>query len=87
MKTSVIVCALALAVALGCHTKPAPETRWQRTSETAEPLDTARAACKADAVEQSSGTTNQGLAAKQAAGVFAECMRKRGWVLAESPAR
>jgi hypothetical protein len=85
MKTSRIVCAAAVLVVLGCHA-PTRETHWQRTGEGAEPLDAARAECKAEALAKGSQTANEGLAAKESVGAFAECMRKRGWVLAEGPA-
>lgn len=86
MKASGVLRALVLVVVFGCHA-PTRETHWQRTGETAEPLDAARAACKAEALEQGSQTANEGIAAKQSVGAFAACMRKRGWELAEGPAR
>ena len=86
MKTSRIVCAAAVVVVVGCHA-PTRETHWQRTGDGTESLDAARADCKAEALEQGSQTSNEGLAAKQSVGAFTECMRKRGWVLAEGPAR
>lgn len=87
MKAPRLLSALAILLALGCHAKPATEAHWEKTTDTAEPLEVARAACKQQAVEATSGTPNQDLATKQAAGVFAGCMRKRGWTLVEGPAR
>jgi hypothetical protein len=52
-------------------------------NDNAEPLDQARAACKSCAMQKAEVATNQGLAAKVAAGAFAECMRERGWALVD----
>ena len=82
MTTRGFLCALAMALALGCRA-PATETRWMRTRESAEPLEAARAACKTQALERSKDTARNEFASKQAVGVFAECMRQRGWELAE----
>ena len=82
MKTSGMLCAAAVFVALGCHA-PTKEMHWRRTGDSAEPLDTARVACKAEAIEQGNQTANEGMAAKQLVGVFADCMRRHGWEPAE----
>jgi hypothetical protein len=73
-----------LATALACATKsPRAAGEWRRVDANAEPLEQARATCKAHAMKASATTTPQGLAAKAAAGAFAECMRERGWALAD----
>ena len=77
---------LVLIVAGACTAPaPRPDAYWRRTSAQAEPLEQARSACRAYAMEQSSGSSNQGMAAKAAAGAFAECMQERGWVLVDRP--
>lgn len=76
--------ALALLAAAACATPtPRPDAHWRRTNDQAEPLEQARPACKAYAMEKSKAVTNQSLAAKAAAGAFAECMRERGWTLVD----
>jgi hypothetical protein len=83
MKNTGVVCTLAIVGALACHSKPAPGAHWRRVSESAEPLQNARGACKAEALDATRATQGQDLAAKAAVGVFTDCMRKRGWVLVE----
>ena len=75
-------CLLGSFVLVGCAASR-PDTHWRATSDRAEPLDVARAACKTHALERSKDVTGQGLAAKVAAGAFAECMRERGWALVD----
>jgi hypothetical protein len=76
--------ALGLLVLVACAA-PAPRTNahWRQINEGAEPIDVARPACKAYALDRSKNVKNQGLAAKAAAGAFAECMRERGWALVD----
>ena len=75
---------LGLLLVVACTAPaPRPDAHWRRTSDTAEPLDVARPACKAHAMARSSRVANEGMAAKAAAGAFAECMRERGWTLTD----
>ena len=75
---------LTLCAAAACGT-PTPRTdaHWRRISDQAQPLEQARPACKAHAMEKSESVKPEGLAAKVAAGAFAECMRERGWSLVD----
>ena len=69
---------------VGCAAPKKPvDAQWRKTTDTAVPIDQARSACKAYAMERSNSAQNQSLAAKAAAGAFAECMQERGWVLVD----
>ena len=73
-----------LATTLACATKsPRAAGEWRRVDDHAEPFEQARAACKTYAMKKAETITRQGLAAKAAAGAYAECMRERGWALAD----
>jgi hypothetical protein len=73
-----------LVTTLACATKsPHAAGEWRRVDDHAEPFEQARSACKAYAMKEAATTTPQGLAAKAAAGAYAECMRERGWALAD----
>jgi hypothetical protein len=72
-----------LAAAACAAPSPKPDAHWRKTTPDAAPLDEARAACRAHAIERSSRSANQSIAAKAAAGAFAECMRERGWALVD----
>ena len=75
---------LVLAFAFGCHGKPAPHAgpQWNRVDPSAEPLETARTACKKEAFEKTKTIAQESAATQAAAGVFVECMRRHGWVQA-----
>ena len=79
MKTSTIVVALMLAI--GCHSKPSPESsrQWQRVDQSATPLETARAECRKEAFEKTKAVRQESAATQAAAGIFVECMRRHGW--------
>ena len=87
MKTGTIV--LMLLLAAGCRSKsvPEPSTQWERVDPSADPLETARAACKQEAFEKTKHITIQNTATQAAAGVFVECMRRHGWAPAGNPGR
>jgi hypothetical protein len=74
---------LGLLALAACATPPPRDVHWRRTSDAAEPLEQARSACRAHAMDRSAGVRPQGMAAKAAAGAFAECMQERGWVLVD----
>jgi len=82
MKCVIVIGALAL-IACGSPSPRSPG-QWRRVDAGAQPFDQSRAACKAYALKKSEGVTGQGLAAKAAAGAFAECMRERGWALVDA---
>ena len=76
---------VALLAAVACApTPPKSAGSWRRVNDQAEPFDQARAACKSYAMKKAETPINQGLAAKVAAGAFAECMRDRGWSLVDA---
>ena len=75
--------AIALLIVAACTTKPRSDVYWRRATDHPEPLEQARPACKAYALQKSKDVRDQGFAAKVAAGAFAECMRDRGWVLSD----
>jgi len=77
-----VVAAMLLAGACAAPA-PRPTPAWHRTDDRAEPFEQARAACRTYAMERSSRSQNQSIAAKAAAGAFAECMRQRGWALTD----
>src|SRR5262249_35094572 len=74
---------IALLTVAACATKPRSDLSWRRAGDHAEPPQPARPACTAYGLEKSKAVSDQGLAAKVAAGAFAECMRDRGWVLSD----
>lgn len=74
---------LAMLAAGACAVPPSRNVAWRRTNDQAEPFEQARAACKTYAMERSSRASKPDLAAKAAAGAFAECMRERGWALVD----
>jgi hypothetical protein len=81
--------AIALALGAGCRsrTAPAPKAQWQRVDGTKEPFETARTACEQEALENTKGVPHQSTATQAAAGIFVDCMRRRGWVQAGGDAR
>ncbi len=75
---------LAMLATVACASAPRHSIgSWRKVDERAEPFETARAACKTVALKRSEGIPNQSLATQAAAGAFAECMRARGWALAD----
>jgi hypothetical protein len=82
MKRLLVLVSLSI---VACASKSPQSTEyWRRTSDQAEPLEQARYTCQSDAFKKAEDVSNQGLAAKVAAGTFAECMRQRGWSLRDA---
>ena len=85
MKRGIFVAAVLVAVACG-PSSPRTQAEWRPTNDHPQPLDQAKATCKAYALKKTEGISS-GLAAKAVAGAFAECMYEQGWSLRDAATR
>jgi len=75
-----ITAALALVLCVAaCATTARSTPEWVKTRESAEDLDSAREACKQQALAEVADEYRGSIGAQAGAGSFFKCMARKGW--------